>query len=112
MPGLLPEGRGCAPPAGPGKTETDPENPAAYGGDVVRYEILGQVRVVEGDSVSYISARKIETLLVALLIRADQVIAAEHLILEIWAARAPRRAPAGLHVYISDLRKFLSRGER
>ncbi|MFI5916053.1 BTAD domain-containing putative transcriptional regulator [Dactylosporangium sp. NPDC051541] len=77
----------------------------------MRYEILGPVRVVDKGTVSSISARKIETLLVALLIRSDQVVTADRLIAEIWGERPPRRATAGLHVYISDLRKFLRRPE-
>jgi DNA-binding SARP family transcriptional activator len=67
---------------------------------------------VDKGSASSISARKIETLLVTLLIRSDQVVAADRLIMEIWGERAPRRATAGLHVYISDLRKFLRRPQR
>jgi SARP family transcriptional regulator, regulator of embCAB operon len=76
----------------------------------VRYEILGPLRVVTNDGdVSSIGAQKIETLLQVLLIRADQVVGTEQLMAEIWSERVPRRATAGLHVYVSQLRKFLSR---
>jgi len=78
----------------------------------VRYEILGPVRVVDASGVSHISARKVEALFAALLIRADQVVRAEQLIGEIWVDQAPRRANAGLHVYVSQLRKFLHRDGR
>jgi DNA-binding SARP family transcriptional activator len=78
----------------------------------VRYEILGPLRIVERGEVSIISARKIEILLAALVIRADHLIAADQLINEIWGDRPPRRAVAGLHVYISELRKFLVRVDR
>jgi DNA-binding SARP family transcriptional activator len=67
--------------------------------------------VVGRDGVSFISARKIETLLATLLIQADHLVTADQLIAEIWGDRPPRRATAGLHVYISELRKFLSRGD-
>lgn len=79
-------------------------------GDPVRYELLGPLRVVseEGEAAS-IGAPKIETLLAALLIRADQVVATEQLMTEIWGDEVPRRATAGIHVYISQLRKFLGR---
>lgn len=77
----------------------------------MRYEILGPLRVVD-DGDTFISARKIECLLAALLIRADHLVAADHLIAEIWGDQPPRRATAGLHVYISGLRKFLSRPDR
>jgi DNA-binding SARP family transcriptional activator len=35
----------------------------------------------------------------------------DHLITEIWGDHAPRRAMAGLHVYVSQLRKFLHRAD-
>jgi DNA-binding SARP family transcriptional activator len=76
----------------------------------MRYEILGPLRVVDdADESSYISAPKIETLLAVLLARANQVVAHDHLIAEIWGDQRPRRATAGLHVYVSQLRKLLCR---
>jgi DNA-binding SARP family transcriptional activator len=75
----------------------------------VRYELLGPLRVVDGEASSSIGAQKIETLLAVLLIRSDQVVATEQLMMEIWGDRVPRRATAGLHVYVSQLRKFLHR---
>jgi SARP family transcriptional regulator, regulator of embCAB operon len=77
----------------------------------VRYEILGPLRVVGRNGVSFISARKIEALLATLLIQPDHLVTADQLIAEIWGDRPPRRATAGLHVYISELRKFLSRND-
>ncbi len=78
----------------------------------MRYEILGPLRISDRDGASSISARKIETLLAALLTRADRPVATDDLMAEIWGDRLPRRATAGLHVYISELRKFLSRTDR
>lgn len=76
----------------------------------MRYELLGPLRVVSEDgSTASIGAQKIETLLAALLIRADQVVSTEQLMTEVWGDRVPRRATAGIHVYVSQLRKFLSR---
>ncbi len=78
----------------------------------MRYELLGTLRVVdEGHSFS-ISARKVEILLATLLIRADHVVTADQLMAEIWGEQLPRRATAGLHVYVSELRKLLSRPVR
>lgn len=76
----------------------------------MRYELLGPLRVVgeEGESAT-IGAQKIERLLAVLLIRADQVVATEQLMTEIWGDQVPRRATAGIHVYVSQLRKFLAR---
>jgi DNA-binding SARP family transcriptional activator len=73
----------------------------------MRYEILGPLRVTDGARASFISAPKTEQLLAILLIRAGQVVTIDELIGELWGDRAPRRAVAGLYVYISQLRKFL-----
>ncbi|MFT2020430.1 AfsR/SARP family transcriptional regulator [Streptomyces sp. 796.1] len=73
----------------------------------MRYELLGLIRVIGPDDTSYITAHKAEVLLAALLARSGQVVTADQLINEIWGDRAPRRAHAALHVYVSQLRKFL-----
>jgi DNA-binding SARP family transcriptional activator len=46
--------------------------------------------------------------LALLLVRADQVISTDQLISELWGERPPRRANATIHVYVSQLRKFLA----
>jgi DNA-binding SARP family transcriptional activator len=53
-----------------------------------------------------------EILLAALLARNDQVVTTGQLFTELWGERAPRRANASLHVYVSQLRKFLGRPGR
>jgi SARP family transcriptional regulator, regulator of embCAB operon len=75
----------------------------------MRYEVLGPLRIIEDGRVSLINARKIEILLAVLIIRSDQVVAADQLMTEIWGEHRPRRAAAGLYVYISQLRKILHR---
>lgn len=76
----------------------------------MRYEILGPVRVVDdAGRGSLISARKIEAVLVRLLIEADNVVSAGRLKSEIWEGRSPRQDRAALYVYISKLRSFLTR---
>lgn len=70
------------------------------------------IMVVDGSSISTLSARKIEVLLAALLVRADEVVSSEELMKEIWGTRAPRQAIAALHVYVSQLRKFLRQNGR
>lgn len=74
----------------------------------MRYQILGSLRVVDDPNVSFVGARKVKTLLAVLLIRANQVVSADQLLAELWGQRPPRRAVAGLHVYVSQLRKFLA----
>lgn len=78
----------------------------------MRYEILGPLRVVDGSSATSLSARKIEVLLAALLVRAGEPVSSEDLMKEIWGNRAPRQTLAALHVYVSQLRKFLRRPGR
>ncbi|HEY3712393.1 MAG TPA: AfsR/SARP family transcriptional regulator [Amycolatopsis sp.] len=73
----------------------------------MNYEILGQIRVSGRPGVSAPRARKIETLLAALLAKNNQVVTTEHLIGEIWGENPPARASAALYVYVSQLRKLL-----
>lgn len=75
----------------------------------MRYELLGELRVMDVRSARRIFAPKIEILLVALLIRSGQVVSIAQLTTEIWGERPPRRATAAIHVYISHLRKLLQR---
>lgn len=76
----------------------------------MRYEILGPARIVDdGGHGSFISARKIETVLVRLLIEAGTVVSADQLKSEIWDGNSPRQERAALYVYISKLRGFLAR---
>lgn len=69
---------------------------------------MGPLRVIDGEGKYVIQARKVEALLTVLLIRADQVVPIDRLMTEIWGDTPPRRATAGLHVYISQIRKFLN----
>lgn len=75
----------------------------------MKYELLGSLRVVDEQGASFIGAPKVGTMLATLLVRADHVVTSEQLIEEIWGNNPPRRATAGIHVYVSDLRKFLNR---
>ncbi|HWE88006.1 MAG TPA: AfsR/SARP family transcriptional regulator [Pseudonocardiaceae bacterium] len=72
------------------------------------YQILGALRVAKDGDVATVGARKVNALLAVLLIRANQVVSAEALSQELWGDNPPRRATAGLHVYVSQLRKFLA----
>ncbi|KAB1979046.1 AfsR/SARP family transcriptional regulator [Streptomyces triticiradicis] len=78
----------------------------------MRYELLGNLRVVDGPQISSIGAQKIEILFATLLANADHVVSCNQLMNEIWGEQPPRRALAGLHVYVSELRKFLHRPDR
>jgi DNA-binding SARP family transcriptional activator len=78
----------------------------------MRYEILGSLRVTEDGVSSFISAPKVEAVLAVLLMRAGQVVVTDEIITEIWGGSAPRRAMAAVHVYVSELRKFLRGAKR
>jgi DNA-binding SARP family transcriptional activator len=78
----------------------------------MRYEILGPLRVIDAHGVATLNTPKVGSLLATLLVRADRFVEADQLIAALWADRPPRRAMAGLHVYVSALRKFLSRPDR
>lgn len=82
------------------------------GGNEVRYELLGRLRVVDGGTATHVTARKLEILLATLAGRAGQVVTTDQLITEIWGTQPPQRVNAALHVYISQLRKFLDRAGR
>jgi DNA-binding SARP family transcriptional activator len=75
----------------------------------LRFEVLGPLRVIDRNGASFISAPKVELLLAVLLMRADRLVTSEQLITELWNDEPPRRATAGLYVYVSELRKFLDR---
>ena len=73
----------------------------------MRFEVLGRLEV-SGPGGRYApSAPKQGILLTALLVNAGQMVPKERLIQEVWAGAPPRRATASLHVYVSQLRKFL-----
>ncbi len=74
---------------------------------MVRYEIMGALRIHDGADYRTVGARKMEILLAALLIRGERGVSIEELVVEIWGGAPPRRAHATLHVYVSQLRKFL-----
>lgn len=74
----------------------------------MRYELLGPLRVSDGRKFHSLSAPKMETTLAALLVKADRVVTKEQLAAELWGDRPPRSPSAVLHVYISQLRKFLA----
>ena len=79
------------------------------------YHILGALRVapedaeaiVDDGAVAQLNARKVQALLATLLIRANEVVSTDQLLTELWGEEPPRRAMAGLHVYVSQLRKYL-----
>jgi DNA-binding SARP family transcriptional activator len=78
----------------------------------MRYEILGPLRVVDGETTITVRARKMEILLATLLIRSGQVVSLDQLVTEIWSHHPPKQATTALYVYVSQLRKLLRRPDR
>jgi len=78
----------------------------------LRYEILSPLRVVDENGPRSITAPKVELLLAVLLSRADQLVTTSTILAELWQEKPPRRAMASVHVYVSQLRKFLHRPDR
>src|ERR1041384_2468854 len=78
-------------------------------GGIMRFEILGTLRVIDEDEEFQLSASKEELLLATLLIRANHVVTAEQVQAELWNGTPPQRASAGVYVYIYQLRKFLKK---
>jgi DNA-binding SARP family transcriptional activator len=80
----------------------------------MRFELLGPLRVVEVNNgvptALTVLPRKVANLLAVLLVRANQVVSADQLIAELWGEHPPRRAMATLHVYVSQLRRYLAIG--
>lgn len=78
----------------------------------MRYEIMGPLRIVNDHGGFSIRAKKMQVLLAVLLVRANHIVPASQLMEEIWGEDLPRRANAGIHVYVSQIRKFLQRTGR
>jgi DNA-binding SARP family transcriptional activator len=69
---------------------------------------MGPFRIVDDDGKPDVQANKIQILLATLLARADHIVSVDQLKREIWGEFLPRRAAAGIHVYVSQARKFLN----
>jgi DNA-binding SARP family transcriptional activator len=77
-------------------------------GPSLRFSILGPVEVHEGQRSLTPNARKLRTLLAALLVRRDAVVSVETLTSELWDREPPPTSLRALRVYISQLRKLLT----
>jgi SARP family transcriptional regulator, regulator of embCAB operon len=75
----------------------------------MRYEVMGPLRIINSGTEFRVQANKVQVLLATLLVRTDQIVSVDQLKEEIWGQCLPRRAAAGIHVYVSQVRKFLER---
>lgn len=75
----------------------------------MRYEILGPIRLTDGDAEFRLESRKAAVVLATLAIQARTVVPTARLFGELWDGPLPKRPEASVYVYISLLRKFLQR---
>ncbi|OPG10423.1 AfsR/SARP family transcriptional regulator [Microbispora sp. GKU 823] len=75
----------------------------------MEYRLLGSVRVRDADGREVPLVRpKHRQLLVTLLVSANRVVPADHLVEHLWDGTAPRSARGNLKTYVSALRRLLS----
>jgi DNA-binding SARP family transcriptional activator len=77
----------------------------------VRFGILGPVELHICGQLSTPSARKPRTLLAILLVRANTTVSVDALIQELWGDNTTPTAVTALRVYVSQLRKLLTRSD-
>jgi DNA-binding SARP family transcriptional activator len=73
----------------------------------VDFRILGPLEVLEGGRALPLGRGKQRALLALLLLRANEVVAQDRLIDELWGESPPPTAATALHGYVSRLRKLL-----
>lgn len=73
----------------------------------MEFGLLGTLEVTDGRRAVVISAPKQRALLVALLLRANQVVSVDRLLGELWGEQPPPQAIAALQAYVSHLRRAL-----
>jgi len=73
----------------------------------MEYRVLGPLQVVGANGVGTPKAAKVKILLATLLVRANEVVSLDQLLESMWGGHGPRSARTALHVYVSQLRKFL-----
>jgi DNA-binding SARP family transcriptional activator len=80
---------------------------ALGGGGAVQFRILGPVEVLDGQRLVELGRPKQRVLLAVLLVHANQVVALDRLIEELWGQQPPAQATASLQAYVSNLRRAL-----
>lgn len=73
----------------------------------MQFRILGPLEVASGDSLLAIGGAKQRALLAILLLSANEVVAADRLVDELWGERPPESGRTALQVRVSQLRKTL-----
>jgi DNA-binding SARP family transcriptional activator len=77
----------------------------------MQFRLLGPLEVVdEGDRSLPLGGRKQRSVLAVLLLHANDVVATEHLVDEVWGASPPATVAKSIQVYVSRMRKELGDG--
>jgi DNA-binding SARP family transcriptional activator len=77
----------------------------------MEFRILGPLEVTDGGRVIELGARRQRQLLAILVLHANEVVSADRLIDDLWAAEPPATAAKTLQVYVSRLRNLLGRDD-
>ena len=76
----------------------------------MQFRILGPLEVLDGQRLVELGRPKQRALLAVLLVHANQVVALDRLIEELWGEQPPAQATASLQAYVSNLRRVLEPG--
>ena len=76
----------------------------------MEFRVLGPLEVIEAGRAVELGGPKQRALLALLLLSANRVVPSERLIDDLWDDDPPSTAGAGLHVYVSRLRKSIGPG--
>jgi DNA-binding SARP family transcriptional activator/DNA-binding CsgD family transcriptional regulator len=76
----------------------------------VQFRILGPLEVLDGQHLVELGRPKQRALLAVLLMHANQVVALDRLVEELWGEEQPAQASASLQAYVSHLRRALEPG--
>ena len=76
----------------------------------MQFRILGPLEVLDGQHRVELGRPKQRALLAVLLVHANQVVALDRLIEELWGEQPPAQATASLQAYVSNLRRALEPG--
>lgn len=74
---------------------------------LLEFRVLGPLEVIGKDGPVPLPQGKVRVALGVLLVHADEVVATDRLIEDVWGERPPATAMKSIHVYVSQLRRIL-----
>ncbi|MGZ6673261.1 MAG: AfsR/SARP family transcriptional regulator [Solirubrobacteraceae bacterium] len=74
----------------------------------MQFRLLGPLEVVDGDRSLALGGRKQRSVLAVLLLHANDVVATERLVDEVWGDAPPATVAKSIQVYVSRMRKELA----